>query len=168
MNTSSVPLYTPLSFNLSKTIEKYQFLIKVTDSQPAWSLKMSSYICIFSGILPAFKVYSLAFNFSLLLGCFPHFSLFWILQTRIPRSGPSLFTENMSIFFPYIRIWMELIDHPGKSFVIFNNIRFQKYVGFLLMPYQMLQQWLTRHTLALKLLQLTKKLALVNCGDKRF
>ena len=97
---------------------------------------MSSYICIFLGILPAFKVYSLAFNFSLLPGCFPHFSLFWILQTRIPRSGPSLFTENMSIFFPYIRIWMELIDHPGKSFVIFNNIRFQKYIGFLLMFFQ--------------------------------
>ena len=38
----------------------------------------------------------------------------------------------LSIFFPCIRIWKELIRHLGESFVIFINIRFQKWLCFFL------------------------------------
>ena len=36
----------------------------------------------------------------------------------------------MSIFFPCIRLWKNLIRPPGESFVIFINIRFQKWFSF--------------------------------------
>ena len=39
-------------------------------------------------------------------------------------------------FFPCIKLWKELICHPGESFVIFINIQFQKWLGFLLMLFQ--------------------------------
>ena len=39
----------------------------------------------------------------------------------------------MSILFPCIMLWKELIHHLGESFVIFTNARFQKWLGFLLM-----------------------------------
>ena len=44
----------------------------------------------------------------------------------------------LSIFFPFIRIWKELICQPGESFVIFISIRFQKWYGFLLMLFSKL------------------------------
>ena len=38
----------------------------------------------------------------------------------------------LSIFVPCIRLWKEMIPHPGESFAIFINIQFQKWLGFLL------------------------------------
>ena len=53
--------------------------------------------------------------------------------TNIFRS--SILSESPGLFFPCIRLWEELICHPGESFVIFINIRFQKWLGFLLMQF---------------------------------
>ena len=49
----------------------------------------------------------------------------------------------MIIFLPCISLSKEMIRHPGESFVIFINIRFQKWLGFLLM-HLLVSNWLVR------------------------
>ena len=39
-------------------------------------------------------------------------------------------------FISIISLWKELIYHPGESFIVFINTRFQKWIGFLLILFQ--------------------------------
>ena len=47
----------------------------------------------------------------------------------------------LSIFFPCIRIWKELICHPGEFFVSFINIWFQIWLVFLLIFFPNFLHW---------------------------